>query len=232
MPDNPTGASGTDPNSTPTTGTGASGTGGDGGTAPTGAPSTPAQAFDFKALPAEAQTYLREQIAAAETKARVGSKANAAKEATDAITAKLAAALGLAPDSAKDPDALAKQLSDSQRETRELRVETAIERAARKAGGDEDLVTAWLAKHAKTKLKELNPTADDFRPSVEKLVKETLEAHPRLRAESPGAAPAARGGATSTAMAGPGAAAAQGGNVTPDVNSMSVDQMRKLLYPR
>jgi hypothetical protein len=200
--------------------------------APTGQPA-PAP-FDVKSLPPEAQAWVREQIAAADQKARTQSKANAAKEATESTLSKIAQALGLAPDATKDPDALAKQLREAQSEARALHVDTAIEKAARKAGGDEDLVSAWLAKHARTALKELDPNDAGFRKAVDDLVVKAIEEHPRLKAESAGPAPAARGGATSTAMAGAGAAAAQDGAATggPDWENMSVEDMRKALYSR
>lgn len=194
------------------------------------APVDPAPAFDPKALSPEAQEYIRSQIAAADQKARTTSKANAAKEATEALTSKLAQALGLAPDQSRDPEALTKQLTESQREARMLRIERAIELAARKSDADEELVTAVLLRGGR--LAKLDPTADDFGASVAELVKSAVEANPRLRATPAVPAPAAVGGATSTAMAGPGAAAAQGGGTggsEPDFGNMSVDDLRKYI---
>jgi hypothetical protein len=199
--------------------------------APSNGPVDPAPAtFDPKSLSPEVQEYIKAQIAAADQKARTTSKANAAKEATDAITAKLAQALGLAPDQSRDPDALAKQLTESQRDARMLRVERAIERAARKSDADEELVTAVLLRGGQ--LAKLDPIADDFGASVAELVKNAVEANPRLRATPAAPAPAAVGGATSIAMAGPGAAAAQGGGTggtEPDFGNMSVDDIRKYI---
>jgi len=207
-------------------------TGDNGGQSGTGAGTetateTTATAFDPKSLPAEAQEWMRRQVAEADQKARITSKANAAKEAEAALTAKLATALGLAPDQATDPDKLAAQLTESQRELRVAKVERAIERAARAAGADDDLVTAVLLRDRK--VGSLDPMADDFANQIGEMVKAAVAANPRLLLGKPPSAPAAQGGATSTAMAGPGAADAGAGNTT-DPNNMTVEEMRKKFF--
>lgn len=84
------------------------------------APTTPATtgptapaAFDPNALPPEAQAYLNAQIAAADLKARTGSKANAAAEAKREMAATVAKALGLVADEPPTPEVLTAHLEDA-----------------------------------------------------------------------------------------------------------------------
>jgi hypothetical protein len=127
------------------------------------------QTPEFKAAVAQAK-------ADAEAKARQGSKDNARNEVLDQI----ASALGLKPKEV-DPAAIGAELASAREENRALRAQLAIGSAARKLGGDEDLVAAWLAH--KGKLKDLDPTAGDFGAKLEALIKIEIEANPKLKAE-------------------------------------------------
>lgn len=150
----------------------------------------------------------------AEAKARTGSKENARKEAVAEIQAAIAAALGTAP-ATVDPSALGAELAAARAQNNQLLRERAIGSAARVAGGDEDLVTAWLAHKNQAELKALDPAAADFATKVEALVKAQIEANPKLKAGP--AAPVApvvtpgRQGAASTGTAG---GAAEGGRLS------------------
>lgn len=164
---------------------------------PPAAPTPPAdpdgqdpQATDGQ--PAEPKTYdeayvkrLRDEAAANRVKR---------KEAEDAQAATLdtiAKALGLKTDEA-DPAQLAEQLTASQAEARQLKVERAIERAARGAEADEDLVTAVLAHGGQ--LASLDPAAEGFAEAVAELVASTVEANPRLKNTAPAPGPGRSGG--------------------------------------
>lgn len=70
-------------------------------------------------------------------------------------------------------------LTTSQAENQALRIENAILRHADRFGGDVDALTD--SESFKTKLKELDPTADDHAAQVEALVKSTVESHARYR---------------------------------------------------
>lgn len=170
-------------------------------TLPPSAPPAPAPAaFDPSQLAPEAQEYLRQQVAAADAKARLTSKANAAKEAEKALSERIAAALGLAPETAADPAALTAQLTSAQQRARQLEVEREVSRAARKHGADEDLLVAVLAHRGK--IATLDPSVDGFAEALDALVKSEVDANPRLRAGGTHTPPAPGAqGATGTGFA-------------------------------
>jgi hypothetical protein len=120
---------------------------------------------------------LRDEAAASRVKARDAELAQAAT--LDAI----AQALGLKGNEQPDPAALAQQLTAAQVEARQLKIERAVEKAARACEADEDLVTAVLAHGGK--LAALDPSAGDFATAVEALVKTTVDANPRLKSTAP-----------------------------------------------
>lgn len=176
---------------------------------PTPPPVPPAPAptaFDPSSLPQDAQDWLKKAAADAEAKARLGAKAGAAEAATKDLMAKMATALGLAPDPTLDPTKLAATLTERDRQLNTLKVEGAAERAARRHGGDDDLVVAVLTRGGK--LAALDPNAADFDSVLDALVKSTIEANPRLRAGgAPAPAPGAQGATGTSFGAGPGVGA-------------------------
>lgn len=150
--------------------------------APTAQPPATPPAFDPNTLSPEARAYLdgeRKRIAAEEgARARTTSKANAAAEAQ----AELLAKLGLKPD-VKPEDAAAELARERAARTAE-RVTYSVERAASKAGADDDLMTAYL--QTKGRLKDLDPTASDFPDKVAKLVEVALTEKPSLKLATTG----------------------------------------------
>lgn len=192
----------------PGTGTAPSGT----GSAPTPpappapAPAPPAApaAFDPASLPPEARAYLDAQIRAADTRARTGTRDNAAKEARAALLKELTGG-----DANKTPEQIAEELRLAQTTAAEkdarinaLLTERAIAQACRAPDvlGDGDLVAALLAHQGK--LNGLDPSAADFDTKVQALVKATVAANPRLKID-PGPAVPAPGGSNPVAPIGP-----------------------------
>lgn len=148
------------------------GTSGDPATPPT-PPAPPAPTpFDPNALSPEAKSWLeseRKRIAAEEGAcARTGSKEAARKE--------LLAQLDIKAD--KPEDAVA-ELARERAERRQLQVNYSVERAASKAGADDELVAAYLA--GKGRLKDLDPTASDFDTKVKALIDAALTEKPSLK---------------------------------------------------
>ena len=84
------------------------------------------------------------------------------------------------PEEKADPAQLVQQLSDKDDTIRKLTVERALDKAARRAGADEDLLDAVLAR--KGSLKQLDPSDKDFTKKLDALVKTELDANPKLRA--------------------------------------------------
>lgn len=139
----------------------------------------------------------RKRIAAEEGgKARDAARATAAETARTAVLADIAKTLGIKPADV-DPAAVAAQLGSAQAEARQLRIDRAIDRAARQAGADEDLVGAVLARNKAAALAKLDPTADTFEADVAALVKAEVDGNPRLKLETVtppgGQAPVANG---------------------------------------
>lgn len=136
-------------------------------------PPTP-PAFDPESSP-EAKAWAAKVKADAEARARTGSKDNARKE----TIAEIAKALGLEP-AQVDPAKLATEHAAAIERANRVERERAVERAARAHGGDEDLTVAVLGHGGR--LGELDPTASDFAAKVDALVKETIDANPKLKA--------------------------------------------------
>jgi hypothetical protein len=163
---------------------------------PAPTPVTPAPAATFDPEAPEVKAYLAEQRKA--IAAQEGGKARDAARATarnDAL-AEIAKTLGIAPKDV-DPAAVAAQLASAQTEARMAKVDRAIDRAARKAGADEDLVGAVLARSKAAALAKLDPAADTFEADVSALVEAEVAANPRLKLETTtpagGQAPVANG---------------------------------------
>lgn len=149
--------------------------------------------------------------------ARVAGKA-AAEEAQKALTQSIGKALGLVKDDEQtDPAKLTEQLTATQSENKLLKIERAAEKAARKAGAD---VEALLdSRTFATKLGGLDHAADDFASKLDALVKETVDANPKLKATQAAAASGAEFSGGS-------------GESSTDAGGKSVDDFRKLLKPK
>jgi hypothetical protein len=163
----------------------------------TGTGTTP-PAFDPSTLSPEAKAYLDAQqkewekkVKAADEKARTGTRDNAKAEARAEVLAEIAKATGQKP-AEVDPQEVAKQLAETRAANAKLVRERAIDRAARAAGGDADLVTA-LIEH-KGLLSKLDQSAADYDEQVAKIVKEAVDANPRLKLDVQPARPPAAGG--------------------------------------
>lgn len=184
-----------------------------GGSAPTPSPAPPAPApappaapaaFDPASLTPEARAYLDAQIRAADTRARTGTRDNAAKEARAALLKELTGG-----DATKTPEQIAEELRQAQttaaekdRKIKALMTERAISQACRAPDvlGDGDLVAALLAHQGK--LDGLDPSAADFDAKVQALVKAAVAANPRLKLDQGPAVPAP-GGSNPVAPIGP-----------------------------
>lgn len=153
-----------------------------------GAPVVPPApvAFDPASLTAEQKAYVDAQVKAAADKSRGYDKAAAAKAERDAIKAALAKALGDDP-AALDPAAVATELAAARETNRQLLTDRAVERAARAAGADDDLVAGKLMRDGS--LKGLDPAAPDFGDKVKTLVDAAVLANPRLKLDATPVAP-------------------------------------------
>jgi hypothetical protein len=177
----------------------------DNGGAPATPPVAPAPAapavFDPNTLSPEARAWHDEQVRKVDEKARTGTRDNAAKAATDELTKRLAEALGLTPKQA-DPQALTAEIGTLKARNAELLTDKAVSDACKAddVKGDADLVSALLTKQGK--LKGLDPEAADFGTRVQTLVKELVNANPRLKLEQAPAAPAPGGSAPVAQMTG------------------------------
>jgi hypothetical protein len=118
---------------------------------------------------------LREEAAANRTKARD------AETAAEARINKILEAAGIkTAEEPLDPAKLTADLSAKDQAIRALKVERALDKAARKAGADEDLLDAVLTR--KGALAELDPSSDDFAQQLDALVKAEVDANPKLKA--------------------------------------------------
>lgn len=151
---------------------------------------TPPPAFDPSQLSPEARAYLDAKVREADTKARTGTRDAAAQAAEAKIKDDIAKLLGV-KSADVDPAAVAAELAKARDENRAIKVESAVERAARVAGADEDLLVAKLARDGK--LAGLDPAAADFGTKIKALVDEALAANPRLKLDATPATPPAGG---------------------------------------
>lgn len=145
---------------------------------PPAVPPTPAP-FDPASLSPEAQAWIaeeRKRIAAQEGgKARDVARDNARKEALAAFNA----AMGIEDGKPVDPAQVAQELTQARAEARTLRIDQAIDRAAREAKADGDIVGALLAKAGK--LADLDPgKGAEFATAVKALVDEIVRSNPRV----------------------------------------------------
>jgi hypothetical protein len=163
---------------------GAAGAEGTAGAAAADAGQQQAAAENVDQLPAWAQKIIRD------TRKEAGdnrTKATAAESAAEERVNKILEAAGIKPaGEALDPAKLTEQLSAKDQAIRRLTVERALDKAARKNGADEDLLTAVLAHQGA--LGELDPTASDFTEKLDALVKSAVGANPKLKAARAAAA--------------------------------------------
>lgn len=82
-------------------------------------------------------------------------------------------------DPVKAAENSARERDEARAEARVLKVERAVEKAARTAGADEDLLTAVLAHQGH--LAKLDPTAADFTAALDALVKAAVDSNPKLK---------------------------------------------------
>lgn len=209
----------------PATGAGAGGAA-NGGGAPAVPPAPVVPAVPAPVVPVpvdvtqtqEFKAALAKATADADAKARLGTQ----DKARTAVLDEIAGALGLKPKDV-DPAAVGKELADARVENARLTQQIAVGAAARKAGGDEDMVTAWLSH--KGLLKSLDPTAANYGSEVERIVTEQIKANPKLAAA--GAAPAPLvPGASGPGATGMGGGAGEGGRVLGLGNALAAAQRR------
>jgi len=156
---------------------------------PTTTPPAPAQptapAFDPSSLSPEAKAYLDAQIAAADLKARTGSKANAAAEARAEMAAQVARALGLT-EAPPDPETLAQQVEEARNAAWANAVELQVFRIAAAAGADPDkLLDSRKFIDTLDDLVDLDPASEEFRTQLLAKVQAAAAQHPATAA--PGA---------------------------------------------
>lgn len=82
-----------------------------------------------------------------------------------------------------DPDKLQKELQSSKSELRGLKIEIAFNKAAKKAGADEDLTYAVLHRRGVLDTLELDGTLST---ALEELIEQELKNNPKLKAETGG----------------------------------------------
>jgi hypothetical protein len=211
----------------PATGAGAGGAANGGG----GVPPAPAPAPAPAAPPApvvppvvdvtqtkEFKDALAKAAADADAKARLGTQ----DKARTAVLDEIATALGLKPKDI-DPAQIGKELADTRAENARLQQQIAVGAAARKAGGDEDMVNAWLSH--KGLLSALDPTAANFASEIERIVTEQIKQNPKLAA-TPAAAPPIVPGASGPGAGGMAGGSGEGGRVLGLGSALAAAQRR------
>ncbi len=149
---------------------------------PAPSPAVPAQPavpapFDPSSLSPEVKAYLASETARIKAeeagRERTTSKANAAAEAR----AELLKQLGMKED--VKPEDAAATIAAKDAALRDLQVGYSVERAASKAGADDELMASYLA--GKGRLKDLDPTASDFADKIKSLIDAALVEKPSLK---------------------------------------------------
>lgn len=149
---------------------------------PTPAPVPTPPAFDPANLSPEVQAYLKAQEQAIAT--REGGKARdvARENARTETLAKIAEALGIKA-AEVDPAQVARELTNARAEAKSLKINAAIDRAARGAKADGDIVAAMLAHQGR--LADLDPAKGaEFTSAVEALVADLVKSNPRVLLET------------------------------------------------
>jgi hypothetical protein len=133
---------------------------------------------------------LREEVAGEKQK-RADAETKAQQEQADFMK-KLAGLFGVDTGEEKPPtpEELAKQLDEARGETkasreeaRQIKVEHAVYKSAGKHGGDPDALLD--SRGFAQAIAKLDPASPEFAASVEKAVKEAVEANPKLAAVKP-----------------------------------------------
>lgn len=143
------------------------------------------------------ETYvkqLRDEAAGYRTKAKEAEQAKktAAEEAKQSLAQQIGKAIGLVADDAPpNPDDLLKQLSGKDSELRQSRVELALYRAAAKAGADADALLD--SRSFLSNVDKLDVTSDTFSADLASVIKQAVEANPKL-ATATGPVPPRSGG--------------------------------------
>ncbi|MDQ8040661.1 hypothetical protein RDI86_02240 [Cellulosimicrobium sp. XJ-DQ-B-000] len=120
-------------------------------------------------------TKLRNEAAAHRKKAQT-----AADDAVAELTKNIGKALGLIKDDEPaDPAELTKQIESEREAAKSARVELAVFRVAGKHHADADALLD--SRSFLNKVKDLDPTADDFASQVDAAVKAVVENNPKLR---------------------------------------------------
>ncbi|BCJ64141.1 hypothetical protein [Polymorphospora rubra] len=147
-------------------------------------------------LPPWAQKALRDartDAGKARTEAKAQAATEAAEQARNELAQKIGKALGLVKDGdteQPDPAQLTQQLTKMADTNRDLAVELAIWKSAKKAGANPQALTdsrSFMATASK-----LDPTADDFSAKLRDAVKKAIDDNPQYR--EAGQAPARSGG--------------------------------------
>lgn len=115
-----------------------------------------------------------------ETRAKQADTVKTQAEAVQQQLSQVAKVLGLAPDDAPTPEKLQAAVTERDELIAGMRLERAVERAARDAGGDVDLVVPALMYSGK--LDGLDPNAEDFPAKLAGVVKDLVEKNPKYRA--------------------------------------------------
>lgn len=151
-------------------------------TPPAQPPAAPAQPTDVASLPDWAQKIIRE---ARDEAAGYRTKANETATAHQASLDAIAKALGLKQDD--DPAAVAKVTAEerdaARQEAKEIRVENAVLKAARKHDADPEALTD--SRSFMSKLAALDPNAADFTQQLDAVIKAAVDANPLLRLTAP-----------------------------------------------
>lgn len=172
---------------------------------------------DPDAAKAEIERLRRENGAA-----RTNAKAQAAEDAKKELAQTIGKALGLVDNEPVDPETLTKQLTESQADAKQARVELAVFRNATEAGGDP---AALL--DSSSFLKSLDGIDPNDSAAVAEAITKAVEANPRLGAAPSGPKPPAPNPAQGSSASGPGRAAqltqADLRNMTPE----EIGQARK-----
>ena len=140
-----------------------------------------ASSDDVKALRKEI-SKLRKENAKRRTASRDAKKA---KESTEAKLKAIAKALGVEGDDEPDVDALREQLAKTSSEMKSLKIERALNRAAKKYGADPEALADSRSFMAEAG--DLDPDDDEFADSLAGLVETAVKNNPKLKAsQAPG----------------------------------------------
>jgi hypothetical protein len=143
------------------------------------APAAPPTPFDPGSLSPEAQAWLQQQVAAADLKARTGSKANAAAEARQEMAAQVARALGLAGEEPPTPEVLTQHLETARDQAWSAGVELQVYRLAGGFGANPDaLLDSRAFISSLDDLVDLDPRSQEFTTALQAKVQAAAAKYP------------------------------------------------------